>query len=288
MTTLVDGRALAEKLRARVSEDVAALPSPPGLATIQVGDDPASTVYVRNKHRACRATGLTSARIDLPSDTSASALFAEIDRLNANASVHGILVQLPLPRGIDPNAVAERVDPSKDVDGLHPVSMGRLFAGRPGHVPCTPRGCITILDEHQVPIEGARAVVIGRSNIVGKPLAMLLSHRNATVTLCHSRTVDIAKHVRDADIVVAAVGIPRFVEGDWIRPGASVIDVGVNRVGDGLVGDVDFDAVNGRAGLLTPVPGGVGPLTIAMLLANTVLAYRLQQGALGAGASAPR
>jgi methylenetetrahydrofolate dehydrogenase (NADP+) / methenyltetrahydrofolate cyclohydrolase len=279
MTTLVDGRALAEKIRTRIREEVTALPGPPpGLATIQVGEDPASTVYVRNKHRACQATGLASTRIDLPDDTTADALFAEIDRLNADATVHGILVQLPLPRHIDPCAVAERVDPAKDVDGLHPTTMGRLLAGRPGLAPCTPRGCIAILDEHQVPIEGARAVVIGRSNIVGKPLALLLTHRNATVTVCHSRTKDIARHVREADIVVAAVGVPRFVPGDWIRPGATVIDVGVNRVETGLVGDVDFDSANGRAGLLTPVPGGVGPLTIAMLLANTLTAYRMQTG----------
>jgi len=281
MTTVVDGRKLAEDIRSEIRLAVETLGGiPPALATIRVGEDPASIVYVRNKHRACRQVGIRSLQIELPATTTQQALLDEISRLNADPTVHGILVQLPLPKSIDPGSVAEQIAPEKDVDGLHPRNVGALVAGRAGLVPCTPRGCIEILQRYSVAIEGSRAVVIGRSEIVGKPTALLLLHQNATVTLCHSRTRDIADIVRQADIVIAAVGRPRFVRGDWIREGAAVIDVGVNRLADGtLAGDVDFDAALGRAGLLTPVPGGVGQLTVAMLLANTLEAHSRQSGA---------
>jgi methylenetetrahydrofolate dehydrogenase (NADP+)/methenyltetrahydrofolate cyclohydrolase len=280
MTTIVvDGRKLADQIRGEIRARVAALPEGqrPGLATIQVGTDPASIVYVRNKHRACRQLGLHSVQLDLPETTSQAALFAEIDRLNADPSVHGILVQLPLPKQIEPAAVAERVRPEKDVDGLHPRNRGSLLAGTATLTPCTPRGCIEILERHGVPIAGARAVVIGRSDIVGKPIALLLLNRHATVTICHSRTRNLPDIVREAEILVVAIGKPGAVPGDWIRPGAAVIDVGVNRMEDGIVGDVDFKGALGRAGLLTPVPGGVGPLTIAMLLSNTLQAFQAQR-----------
>jgi methylenetetrahydrofolate dehydrogenase (NADP+)/methenyltetrahydrofolate cyclohydrolase len=219
-----------------------------------------------------------SVQVDLPDDVSESALLAEVERLNADPDIHGILVQLPLPEGIDPARVASAVDPAKDVDGLHPRNVGLLVAGRPSLVPCTPLGCLEILDRYEVPIEGRHAVVIGRSEIVGKPVSLLLLHRHATVTICHSRTRDLPDVVRSGDIVVAAVGRSRMVQGDWIGEGAAVIDVGVNRGEDGkLRGDVDFDGANGRAGLLTPVPGGVGLLTIAMLLRNTVDAFERQR-----------
>jgi methylenetetrahydrofolate dehydrogenase (NADP+)/methenyltetrahydrofolate cyclohydrolase len=281
MTRIVDGKGLAQTLRAEVRERVLKLErGVPGLATVLVGEDPASQVYVRNKHRACAKAGIHSVQVDLPADVSEADVLAEVERLNADPEIHGLLVQLPLPDRIDPARVASAVDPEKDVDGLHPRNVGLLVAGRPTLVPCTPLGCLEILDRYDVPIEGRRAVVIGRSDIVGKPVALLLMHRHATVTICHSRTRDLPGVVRSADIVIAAVGRSRMVQGDWIREGAAVIDVGVNRGGDGkLAGDVDFEAVDGRAGLLTPVPGGVGLLTIAMLLRNTVDAFERQQAA---------
>jgi methylenetetrahydrofolate dehydrogenase (NADP+)/methenyltetrahydrofolate cyclohydrolase len=281
MTRIVDGKGLAQTLRAEVRERVLKLErGVPGLATVLVGEDPASQVYVRNKHRACAKAGIHSVQVDLPADVSEADVLAEVERLNADPEIHGLLVQLPLPDRIDPARVASAVDPEKDVDGLHPRNVGLLVAGRPTLVPCTPLGCLEILDRYDVPIEGRRAVVIGRSDIVGKPVALLLMHRHATVTICHSRTRDLPGVVRSADIVIAAVGRSRMVQGDWIREGAAVIDVGVNRGADGkLAGDVDFEAVDGRAGLLTPVPGGVGLLTIAMLLRNTVDAFERQQAA---------
>ena len=277
---LVDGRKLAAdiegEVKARVQRLREASPQagPPGLATVRVGDDPASIVYLRNKHRACARVGIASRAVELPEQTSELDLLAQIDTLNRDASVHGVLVQLPVPAGIDPARVARAIAPTKDVDGLHPENAGQLLAGRPALYPCTPVGCIEILKRHRVRIEGARAVVLGRSNIVGRPLALLLEHHNATVTICHSRTRELAEVVRGGEIVVAAVGQPQLVQGDWIRPGAVVIDVGIHRRPDGkLVGDVDFAAAAERAALITPVPGGVGPLTIAMLLANTASAY---------------
>lgn len=277
MTEIVSGKKLAEEIQADVRKRVAEIIGPkPCLAVVLVGEDPASQSYVRGKDRAARACGLESRQIRLPATTSEAELLRVVGDLNRDPSVHGLLVQLPLPEAIDPARVALAIDPAKDVDGLHPISAGRLLANEPGFAPCTPLGCLYILDHHHVPIEGANAVVIGRSEIVGKPVALLLLHRNATVTICHSRTRDLPEIVRRAEILVAAVGRPKFIQGDWIRPGAAVIDVGVNRVDGKLVGDVDFDAANGRAGLLTPVPGGVGLLTVAMLLRNTLQAFETQ------------
>ncbi len=269
---VVEGRKLAQEIRAEVRLATEKLEGPPpGLATIQVGQDPASTVYVRNKHRACAKVGIRSRQIDLPESISESALLEHISELNADPEIHGILVQLPLPNAIDASRVAEQIAPEKDVDGLHPRNVGELVAGRDTLVSCTPRGCMEVLRRHSIEISGARAVVLGRSNIVGKPMGMLLLHANATVTYCHSKTRDLPDIVRQADIVVAAIGRPQFVLGDWIKPGAAVIDVGINRLEDGrLVGDVDFESASEQAGLITPVPGGIGLLTVAMLMVNTL------------------
>ncbi len=277
MTTVVNGRKLAEEIRASVRERALALQGGPAcLATVIVGDDAASRIYVRNKGKAARECAMESRRVELPAAISQSELIQEVELLNQDLGVHGILVQLPLPKGINPAVVAASIQPEKDVDGLHPRNAGLLLKNEPCLVPCTPLGCLFVLDRHSVPIEAADAVVIGRSEIVGKPVSLLLLHRHATVTLCHSRTRDLASVVRRADIVIAAVGVPKLVKGDWIKPGAAVIDVGVNRLDGKLVGDVDFDAANGVAGLLTPVPGGVGLLTIAMVLGNTLTAYEFQ------------
>jgi methylenetetrahydrofolate dehydrogenase (NADP+)/methenyltetrahydrofolate cyclohydrolase len=277
VTRIASGKELSEEILADVSKRVSELrDGPPCLAVVLVGEDPASQIYVRNKGRGARACGIESREIRLPATASEAEVLDVVDGLNRDGGVHGILVQLPLPDGVDAARVALTIDPAKDVDGLHPQNAGRLLANERALVSCTPLGCLYILDRFNVPIEGANAVVIGRSDIVGKPVALLLLHRNATVTICHSRTRDLADVVRRADIVVAAVGKPRFVQGDWIREGAAVIDVGVNRVDGKIVGDVDFEAANGRAGLLTPVPGGVGLLTIAMVLRNTVQAFEAQ------------
>jgi len=243
---------------------------------VLVGEDPASQVYVRRKDEAAREVGIESRQIRLPATTSEAELLRVVEELNRDPSVHGVLVQLPLPAGIEPARIVFAIDPAKDVDGLHPVNVGRLVANKAALVSCTPLGCMYILDHHKVRIEGANAVVIGRSEIVGKPMSLLLLHRNATVTICHSKTRDLPDVVRRADVVVAALGKPRFVQGDWIKPGAAVIDVGVNRVDGKLIGDVDFAAAKGRAGVLTPVPGGVGLLTVAMLLRNTLQAFETQ------------
>jgi methylenetetrahydrofolate dehydrogenase (NADP+)/methenyltetrahydrofolate cyclohydrolase len=278
LTRVVDGRKLSEELQAEVAAEVASLQGAPCLAAVLVGENPASRVYVRNKRRACERAGIKSLLLEQPEGITEAELLQEVERLNSDGSVHGILVQLPLPAALDAHRVASALDPRKDVDGLHPLNVGRLVEGTPGLVPNTPLGILEILDRYGVPIEGSSAVVIGRSDIVGKPTALLLLHRHATVTICHSRTRDLSDRVRNADIVVAAVGRPRLVRGDWIKPGAAVIDVGVNRVEGKLVGDVDFEGALGRAGLLTPVPGGVGLLTVAMLLKNTLRAFKLQQG----------
>lgn len=279
MTTVVDGKKLAAEIRAEIAARVEAIPSGvPCLATVQVGEVAESTIYVRHKHRAARKAGMNSIDLKLPQETTQDALLERVDELNADSAVHGILVQLPLPEAIDAKRIAEAVRPEKDVDGLHPFNVGKLVANEPGLRPGTPRGCIEILERNGVRIEGAHAVVIGRSEIVGKPVALMLLHRNATVTLCHSRTRELASLVRQADILVAAVGQPRMVQGDWIKPGAAVIDVGTNPVDGKLVGDVDFEAAARRAGLITPVPGGVGPLTIAMVLQNTLDAFDRQTG----------
>lgn len=280
---LLEGRVFAQKIKEEAREEALALrPSlgrTPGLAVVIVGEDPASEVYVRNKERACEALGFFSALIALPEETTKEDLLAEIDRLNANNRIDGILVQLPLPAHLAKSTaeIIERIDPRKDVDGFHPVNIGRLVAGKSSLVPCTPAGCMKMLKLAKIPVAGKRACVIGRSNIVGKPISQLLLAEDATVTICHSRTEDLAAIAREADILVAAVGRPRFVTADMVKPGATVIDVGINRVAEKkLVGDVDFEAVKEVAGAITPVPGGVGLLTIAMLMANTVQAAKMR------------
>jgi methylenetetrahydrofolate dehydrogenase (NADP+) / methenyltetrahydrofolate cyclohydrolase len=286
VTKILDGKAVAQALRSRVAEGVGALAREagvtPGLAVVLVGDDPASAVYVRNKDRACREAGMGSTTHRLPAATSEADLLALVARLNADPAVHGILVQLPLPPHLREARVLEAIDPAKDVDGFHPENVGLLAIGRPRFVPATPRGVLALLEAAGVDPAGKRAAVVGRSNIVGKPTALLLLHRHATVTICHSRTGDLPGVLREADIVVAAIGKPEAIRGDWLRPGAAVIDVGVNRLPDGrLVGDVAFEEAAARAAVITPVPGGVGPMTIAMLLDNTLAAARAAAGGRG-------
>jgi methylenetetrahydrofolate dehydrogenase (NADP+)/methenyltetrahydrofolate cyclohydrolase len=280
--TIIDGKAIAGDLRARVARDVAAFGERhgrvPGLATVLIGEDPASAVYVGGKQKASAEVGIAGSRHDLPAATTRDEALALIDRLNADTAVSGILVQLPVPAQLDGVELTGRVDPGKDVDGLTPVSAGRLALGEPGLRPCTPEGCMLLIERAGAQLEGAEAVVIGRSNLFGKPMAQLLLGANATVTICHSRTRDLAEVCRRADVLIAAVGRPQMVGADWIKPGATVIDVGINRTDDGLVGDVAFDAAREVAGAITPVPGGVGPMTIACLLANTVKAARMAAG----------
>jgi len=285
--TVIDGRAVAAGVRERVAAEVAELRAVgvrPGLATVLVGEDPASQVYVRMKRKACEEVGIASVHHDLPADTPQSELGALLESLNADPAVSGILLQLPLPAQIDADEMTGTIAAEKDVDGLTPFSAGLLVHGREGLVPCTPAGVMELLAHAEVELEGARAVVIGRSQLVGRPLAQLLLAANATVTQCHSRTRDLAAVCREADVLVSAVGRPATVTADMVREGAVVIDVGMNRTENGLVGDVDFAAVRAKARAITPVPGGVGPMTIAMLLSNTVRAARLQPGA---GSTAP-
>ncbi|WP_405402877.1 bifunctional methylenetetrahydrofolate dehydrogenase/methenyltetrahydrofolate cyclohydrolase FolD [Paracoccus sp. Ld10] len=277
----LDGKAFAARLRARIATQVADLAGKgivPGLAVVLVGEDPASQVYVRSKGRMTREVGMTSFEHRLPASTDQGTLMALIARLNADPTVNGILVQLPLPKGMDEAAVINAILPEKDVDGFHILNVGRLATGQKAMVPCTPLGCLMMLRDHLGSLAGRHAVVIGRSNIVGKPMAQLLLRDSATVTVAHSRTTDLAGLCRQADILVAAVGRPHFVQGDWIKPGATVIDVGINRTDDGLVGDVDFAAASQVARAITPVPGGVGPMTIACLLANTLTATARTHG----------
>ncbi|GIX10323.1 MAG: bifunctional protein FolD 2 [Elioraea sp.] len=279
MAATLDGRAIAARVRARVAAEVRAAGLAPGLTVVIVGEDPASQVYVRNKAKAAAATGFRAATIALPAETTEAALLAIIARLNADEEVDGILVQLPLPKHIRAEAVIEAIDPAKDVDGFHPVNAGRLAVGRPTLVPCTPKGVMTLLAEAGVTLTGARAVVLGRSAIVGRPMAALLTAADATVTLAHSRTRDLAAECRRAEVLVAAVGRAEMVRGDWIAEGATVIDVGINRRPDGsLVGDVAFAEAAERAAWITPVPGGVGPMTIASLLENTLIAAKARRG----------
>ncbi|SUE42920.1 bifunctional 5,10-methylenetetrahydrofolate dehydrogenase/5,10-methenyltetrahydrofolate cyclohydrolase [Roseomonas gilardii] len=278
--TILDGKALAARRRAALAERVAGLGFRPGLRVVRVGEDPASGVYVRNKDRAAKEAGFDSATLQLPEATTEAELLALVRRLNDDPAVDGILVQLPLPAHIRTDAVLDAVDPGKDVDGFHPVNQGALALGRPGLVPCTPRGVMLLLEEAKVSLSGARAVVVGRSTIVGKPVAALLLAANATVTVAHSRTRDLASECRRAEIIVAAVGRAGLVRGDWVANEATVIDVGINRGADGkLVGDVAFGEVVGHAGAVTPVPGGVGPMTIACLLENTLQAALGRRGA---------
>ena len=276
---LIDGKAVAATLRASVAKRVAEAGFTPGLTVVLVGDDPASAVYVRTKDRAAREAGIEARTIRLPVETPQAELLRQIEALNDDPSVDGILVQLPLPKGIDPQAVIAAIDPAKDVDGFHPLNVGALADGRPRLVPCTPLGVMKLLRAMEIATAGARALVLGRSSIVGRPMAALLLAADATVTVAHSRTRDLRDECRRADILVAAIGKPEMVHGDWIRPGATVIDVGINRLPDGrLVGDVDFAACAAVAGAITPVPGGVGPMTVACLLENTLTAAVRRRG----------
>jgi methylenetetrahydrofolate dehydrogenase (NADP+)/methenyltetrahydrofolate cyclohydrolase len=272
----MDGKALAARIRADVAREVAGR-GHVGLATVLVGDDPASEIYIRLKHKALNEVGIEAHDVRLPATTSQEQLLRTVAELNADDAIDGILVQLPLPDGLDEAAVVAAIDPAKDVDGLHPVNAGLLSLGRPGHVPATPLGIMRLLAEYDVSLEGARAVVVGRSAIVGKPVALLLLAANATVTVCHSRTADLPARTREADVLVVAVGSDRLVKADGVKDGAAVVDVGMNRSAEGLFGDVD-PAAGERAGLLTPVPGGVGPMTIALLLENTIRASKFRSG----------
>jgi methylenetetrahydrofolate dehydrogenase (NADP+)/methenyltetrahydrofolate cyclohydrolase len=285
---LVDGAAVARRVREEVARDVAGLPEPPGLATVLVGDDPASAIYVRSKRRRCVEAGIRDLHRHLPGDVTQARAVAVVDELAADPAVTGILLQLPLPRHLDAAALIDRIPPEKDVDGLTEASAGRLALGRPGLRPCTPSGVMLLLDEIGVDPAGAHAVVVGRSDLVGRPMARLLLERNATVTVCHSRTRDLAAVCRLADVLVVAAGVPRLLGADAVATGAAVIDVGVHRTDAGLCGDVDADRVREVAGALTPVPGGVGPMTIAMLLRNTVAAAALgRTAAMTAPGGAP-
>ena len=284
---IIDGKAFAAGLRARIAETVAGLKQKhgltPGLAVVLVGEDPASQVYVRSKGKQTVETGMNSFEHKLPREATQGELLALIDKLNNDPAVHGILVQLPLPGQIDEQSVIDTIDPTKDVDGFHVINAGRLATGGKAMVPCTPLGCLMLLQDRLGDLSGMNAVIVGRSNIVGKPMAQLLLGANCTVTVAHSRTRDLAEVCRRADILVAAVGRPEMIKGDWVKPGAAVIDVGINRIDSGgdkpkLVGDVDFAGAHANAAAITPVPGGVGPMTIAVLLRNTVVAACRQAG----------
>ncbi len=283
MTQIIDGKAVAADVRARVAKEVEEFVAEhgysPALATVLVGDDPASHIYVSNKRKASEEVGISSVHHELPAETTQAELADLIASLNEDEAVSGILLQLPVPDQIDGDAMTALIDPLKDVDGLTPLSAGRLFQGLEGLVPCTPAGVMELLEVAGAELQGAEAVVLGRSKLVGKPVAALLLAANATVTQCHSKTRDLASVCSRADVLVAAVGVPKLVTAEHVREGAIVIDVGIHRTDDGLVGDVDFDAVRDKAAAITPVPGGVGPMTIAMLLANTVKAARLQLAA---------
>ena len=282
-TIVVDGLALANEIRKELAEavglHVGAGRRPPRLAVVLVGDDPASASYIKGKRRACERVGMESEEHDLPANASREEVLATVERLNRDDAVDGILVQLPLPKGLDADEVTGAIDPAKDVDGLHPQNAGRLLLGLPCLRPCTPLGIMKILERYEIALEGAHAVVIGRSNIVGKPVSLLLQQANATVTMCHSRTRDLREVCASADVLVAAVGVPRLVGRDWVKPGAAVIDVGVSVVDDKLTGDVDTEAVQGVASIVTPHRRGVGPMTITMLLQNTLTAYEARTGA---------
>ena len=285
MAELLDGKAAARDVRERVRQDAERLVKDhgvrPGLAAVLVGEDPASKIYVDGKEKACAEAGLLSKRFNLPATTSEDELVALVERLNRDSEIHGILVQLPLPGTIDQKRVLQAISPEKDVDGLHPVNQGRLLAGESGLRPCTPLGVMDLIDRTGVELRGANAVVVGRSVLVGKPVAFLQLERHATVTLCHSRTRDLPGEIGRADVLVAAVGKAEMVRGEWVRPGSVVIDVGINRTPAGLRGDVEFAPAKERAAWITPVPGGVGPMTIAMLLRNTVSAARRAAGVGG-------
>jgi methylenetetrahydrofolate dehydrogenase (NADP+)/methenyltetrahydrofolate cyclohydrolase len=281
MAEIIDGKAIALKIRKKIGEEVKELYSNkgiyPGLAVVLAGDNPASQIYVRMKAKACSEAGINSFEQRFPSDVSQKELLITIDDLNKDPRVHGILIQLPLPDSLNTENILKAVSPEKDIDGFHPFNLGLLLTGKPSYLPCTPYGIMTLLDTIGVDPKGKEAVILGRSNIVGKPTALLLLHRHATVTLCHSKTRELAEKVSRADILIAAIGRPQMIKGEWIKEGSVVIDVGINRIDDGkLVGDVDFDEARKRASFITPVPGGVGPMTIAMLLQNTLTAAKKQ------------
>lgn len=281
MAVIIDGKLVSQTIRASIKDEVAALKSElgitPGLAVVLVGDDPASAVYVRNKHKACMDAGIESYVITMPADTEESVLLAKIDELNADKNVNGILVQLPLPKHICEDNVINRISPEKDVDAFHPANVGKILIGNYDFLPCTPAGIMDLLAYYNIDIEGKECVVLGRSNIVGKPMSLLLLGKNGTVTICHSRTKDLAEITKRADILVVAIGKAEFVTADMVKPGAVVIDVGINRLESGkLVGDVKFDEVSAISSAITPVPGGVGPMTITTLLKNTLTAARKQ------------
>lgn len=282
MAKIIDGKAVSASVKEAVAKEAAALKEKGilvGLAVVIVGNDPASRVYVNNKKKACAACGIESYEYALPEETTEEELLALVEKLNDDPAVNGILVQLPLPRQIDEHRIIEAISPKKDVDAFHAVNVGKIMIGDFDFLPCTPSGCMDLIDSTGVPVEGKRCVVIGRSNIVGKPMAMLLLHRNGTVTICHSKTKNLKEICREADILVAAVGRPNFVTADMVKEGAVVIDVGMNRLENGkLCGDVDFEGVSKVAGWITPVPGGVGPMTIATLMRNTLTAAKLQNG----------
>lgn len=283
MTNIIDGKSLAQTVRFEVREQVTSLRKlgiQPGLAVVLAGDDPASASYVRSKTKACEEVGIHHFDYRLPSAVSENELLQLIHSLNTDPSVHGILVQLPLPDAVDSKRILMSVSPQKDVDGFHPVNLGRLMSGEPGFIPCTPRGILRMLEHAQTPLQGARAVVVGRSLIVGKPIGLLLLAEHATVTFCHSRTQHLPEVISQADVVIAAVGAPEFIKGAWIQSGATVIDVGINRVDHKIVGDVEFSVAAERARAISPVPKGVGPMTVAMLLSNTVQAAAEQSGAV--------
>jgi methylenetetrahydrofolate dehydrogenase (NADP+)/methenyltetrahydrofolate cyclohydrolase len=275
---LLDGKKTASLVRERIAEEVEELKAEgkgvPGLAVVIVGENPASKVYVGQKEKACKAVGFNSILHRLPEETTQEELLSLVDKMNNDPEIDGILVQLPLPRHMDSDSIIAAIRPEKDVDGFHPINMGKLVTGLKGTEPCTPKGIMYILNEYGVELEGKRAVVLGRSNIVGKPIAHMLMAKNATVTICHSRTKDMANYTRDADVIVAAVGKPKFLTADMVKEGAVIVDVGINRLDSGLVGDVDFEALKEKASFITPVPGGIGPMTIAMLLQNTLEAFR--------------
>ena len=272
---IIDGKEIAKNLRSKIAEEVSTFERPPGLAVILVGEDPASAVYVRNKELACKQAGFFSDKIIKSENITEEQLLEEVERLNNNPQIDGILVQLPLPKHIDANKVIEHISPLKDVDGFHSENIGKLMQNKSHLRPCTPKGVMTMLESIDCQIEGMNCVVIGATNIVGRPMAMELLNARGTVTICNSKTKDLPGKVREADILVVGVGIPKMVKGDWVKEGAVVIDVGINRLEDGsLVGDVDYDAIKDTAGAITPVPGGVGPMTIATLLENTLIAYK--------------
>lgn len=287
MAQIIDGKAIAKEIRARIKEETADLKNcdvTPGLAVVLVGDDPASRVYVTMKEKACAEAGIFSDEHKLPAETSEEQLLELVAQLNADERIDGILVQLPLPDHIDESKVLEAISPKKDVDGFHPYNVGRLATGNPLFKPCTPYGVMKMLEHTGVDLTGADVVVVGRSNIVGKPVALMCLAQHATVTICHSRTRDLAQRVKAADVVIAAVGRPEMIKGEWIKPGATVIDVGINRVGEKkLVGDVEFAAASEKAAAITPVPGGVGPMTIAMLLQNTLESAKRRASGCGCG-----